>query len=249
MDAQQRLARLSAGDVLTRSFGVFFGNFFVFVFLAVAVELPAALLMHYLTNVFLPSSGVGVAGAVLSGIAAGLLATIPTYMATGMIIYGVFRYLQEQPFTIGDCVRIALGRLGWLFLTSLVAGLIVTLGLILFIVPGVYLALVYSVVAPAVIVERLGVGASLSRSAGLTKDRRLTIFGIFIVVYVIVILIGVIGGAIGGMFGVGWANTTISSIISGVASAFNSVVLVVIYYCLRVDKEGIGIQQIADVFA
>jgi hypothetical protein len=249
MDAQQRLARLSVGDVLTRSFGVFFGNFFVFVLLAVAVELPAALIIHYLVNVYLASGQVGSAAVVFSVVATALLGTIPTYIATGMIIYGVFRYLQDQPFTIGDCIQTAIGRLGWLFLTSLVAGLIITFGLLLFIVPGIYLALMYSIVAPAVIVERLGVGASLSRSASLTKGRRLTIFGIFIVVYIIVFLIGLIAGGIGGMFGTGWASVTISSIISGIGSAFNSVVLVVIYYCLRVDKEGIGIQQIADVFA
>src|SRR5581483_9637117 len=49
-------------------------------------------------------------------------------------------------------------------------------GLLIFIVPGILLALAWCVAAPAEVMERTGVFGSFSRSAALTRNHRAVIF-------------------------------------------------------------------------
>ncbi len=61
------------------------------------------------------------------------------------------------------------------------AGLVVLLGFILLVVPGFILTTWYFLVVPVCVLERLGPGASLRRSAALSKGERWQIFTLFLV--------------------------------------------------------------------
>jgi hypothetical protein len=241
--------RLSVGVVINQGFGALFANFFSFVLIAVAVQVPASLLIYYLVGVYMASGQASPATMFLSIAVSVFVGIVPAYIATGIIIYGVFRYLQEQPFTIGECVRAAIGRLGMLILVSLVSAIIIGIGFLLFVIPGIILALMFAVVAPVVIVEKQGVGGALGRSRSLTKNRRWTVFLILFVTAILTSIVGFVGNLIGGAVPGDMAGLIVSYIVSGVGSAFHSVIIVVMYYYLRVDKEGIGIEKVAEVFA
>jgi len=250
MDREHSIVnRLSVGVVINQAFGALFSNFFSFVLVAVAVQIAASVSFYYLLGPYLASGGGSLMGGLLTVAAAFFLTIVPPSISAGIIIYGVFRYLQDQPFTIADCVRAAIGRLGMLILVSLVAGLLIALGLMLFVIPGIILALMFAVVGPVVVVEKQGVGGALGRSSNLTKSRRLRVFLIFLVTIVLVYIFNFIGTLIGTLVPGEFPTLIFSSIVSGIGSAFYSVVIVVMYYYLRVDKEGIGIEQIAEVFA
>ncbi len=62
------------------------------------------------------------------------------------------------------------------------AGLLVLLGFILLVVPGFVLTTWYFLVVPVCVLERLGPGASLRRSAALSKGERWRIFALFLVI-------------------------------------------------------------------
>src|SRR5262249_26478998 len=93
---------------------------------------------------------------------------VGTPMLTGALIYGSMRGLEGQAASIEDCFRTGSRR--WLPMLGLMIGsaLLACLGLILFIVPGVLLALRWSVAGPVLLLEGRGIAESMGRSADLT---------------------------------------------------------------------------------
>lgn len=62
------------------------------------------------------------------------------------------------------------------------------IGLLFFLIPGVILALVWLVTAPALVNEDIGVFAAFSRSADLTRDNRAVLFGFSLVLWILLIV-------------------------------------------------------------
>jgi uncharacterized membrane protein len=139
---------------------------------------------------------------------------------------------------------------------SILVSLGVFVGLILFIIPGIILALRWSVALPACVVENLGPIAAMRRSADLTKGHRWQIFGMFVLIIVVAIIaFGVIGALVG--MGLLAAPETlgrlvllgiVTVIITAIVTAYFNVVAAMIYHDLRVAKEGVGTEEIAAVF-
>ena len=148
--------------------------------------------------------------------------------------------------------------------------LLTVLALLALIVPGVMLMVAWSVVLPAVLFERLGVGAAMRRSRELTSGRRWSIFGLFVAALVIVaiaalvagLVVGFVGGFVVGIFD-GLAGVPFNAhgsfaadirLVGGfggsiIAQAYMAVVSSAIYNDLRVAKEGVGSEKLAGIFA
>lgn len=84
--------------------------------------------------------------------------------------------------TVGDVFARAKPFIGTLLLASLLAGLGIIGGLILLVVPGIILAVRWSLVAPAVVLEGRAVRASLGRSNELVNGASWTIFALILIV-------------------------------------------------------------------
>ena len=124
-------------------------------------------------------------------------------------------------------------------------------------IPMMYLAIAWWVVIPATVVERPGVLAAFSRSAELTRGRRWAIFGLVIIFLIGYIVISMVVGAVllgvffgGGGFDGGSVVVTvlISWGLQAVVNVFYAVLIGVCYYLLRMDVDGIGIEEIGAVF-
>ena len=120
-------------------------------------------------------------------------------------------------------------------------------GFFLLVVPGIIIAVALSVAIQVCVVERRGPFASIGRSRFLTKGNRWGIFGLSLLLFVI-------GAIIGGAF---WivrvaagpeVAAVVNFILQSAFSAFHSVVFVVAYHDLRVEKEGLDTDRIAAVF-
>jgi hypothetical protein len=94
----------------------------------------------------------------------------------------------------------------------------------------------------------MGVLASMSRSAFLTKGNRWRIFGILFLIFVVLVVIGGLIGFFGARIGGMTMVTILQYPLEAIAGAFNAVALGVLYYQLRVAKEGVDIEKIASVF-
>ena len=113
------------------------------------------------------------------------------------------------------------------FVVSIIYGLAVGIGTVLFVIPGIFLAVSLVFAQPAVILEDAGVIEALERSWSLTSGNRLKLFGLGVLV---VVLSGVVGGVVG-LFGafVPVLGDLVSAAVTGVASVFGLAVLVGAY--------------------
>lgn len=148
-------------------------------------------------------------------------------------------------------VRNCLPVLGVLILSILAIGC----GFVLLIVPGVMIAIAFSVAVPACVAERIGVFSAFTRSRALTRNNRWRIFGL-IMIYVIVswvfqmVLAALTGGfmppAIGSSLFL--ARMAVSVIVSFFTTILTAVGTAALYGELRRLKEGVAPADLAAVF-
>ncbi len=107
-----------------------------------------------------------------------LLALIPYALMQGGLVRLTIADLHAEPIATDDALKVGRERLWPLYGLDLLAGLVIGVGVILFIAPGVYAALAWCVVAPVLIEERARVMETFGRSAQLTRGSRLNILGL-----------------------------------------------------------------------
>jgi hypothetical protein len=127
---------------------------------------------------------------------------------------------------------------------SILAGIAITIGLLLIIVPGLFLITIWAVIVPVIIIERSGALASFGRSRQLVRGHGWQVFGTLVLVYIIMlvvnIVLGLIFSALPNVLGNG-----LSSVISGtLISPFLALVVTLVYYRLV----GISTPAAADPF-
>lgn len=128
--------------------------------------------------------------------------------------------------------------LGKLLALGIAQNVVIMLGLMAFIAPGLYVLSLWMVAMPVLIVERSTVGGALDRSAALTRERRWLVLGIFVLVAIPAILVVEILGALTGIAIVTWLlEAALSTVLVSLT--------VVFYALLRGEKEGVTPQQIA----
>jgi hypothetical protein len=195
-----------------------------------------------------------VIGAVIGGTIGGVISNLSglfTPIVVGATVAVVSDAMHGRPITVGSAFGQVAGRWGTLVLVSFVQGLLVFLGLIFLLVPGV-LAFVWTFAAPmAIVVERAtGVSAAIERSRELTRGQFWHVLGTlvlaWIVVVVLLIALGIGLGIMGRLIGISddminflasWAFILMIPI-AALASS-------ILYFDLRVRTEAYDIEQLA----
>ena len=163
--------------------------------------------------------------------------------------------------SIGSSLAIGLRYAVPLLGLYMLLGLGIALGMILLIVPGVIVALMWSVAGPALVIERCGIGA-FGRSRALTKGFRWQILGLFVLVIAIIWAVMAVVGlllvgsgsimAIAAMRSTGhlpMAYTVANALIGTLTAAFFGALITSLYLALREAAEGPGNAELADIFA
>lgn len=99
-------------------------------------------------------------------------------------------------WSVGELLKSINPKLLPLLGLSIVVGILVFIGLIFFIIPGIILALMWFVAVPVMIIEDKGVFDSMSRSGELTKSNRWRLLGLIILIYIGVFIVFFIAGLI-----------------------------------------------------
>jgi hypothetical protein len=211
-----------------------------------------------MANLFSPLRiGLGAAGA--------LIGVVGNAALQGAVIHASISDLSGKRATFGECLTTGLRFFLPLFCIGLIVATCCFFAYLVFVVPGVLLGLAWCMAAPAEVVERTGILASLSRSADLTRNHRAAIFGLIIVFFVVVFIVQtVINGASAIGSGIGGAvmvragvpdmrnfiaiQSVVAVILQVVVSSLAAAGLAAIYFELRHAKEGVGAEQLAAVF-
>jgi hypothetical protein len=192
------LRPLSLGEILDRTFTLYRSHFVLFFGIAAIPQLLVLALQ--LTQVFLGLTAVtpGTPGAapvirpaltgasIVVGFATLIVLSIAYLLSQGATVSAVAElYLGRTP-AIGESFRKVRGDLGTLYGVALLNGLVVLVGLILLVIPGIYLLCRLMIAVPAAVLENLGPRSSLERSMALTKDAAGRAFLIFLLYIVLV---------------------------------------------------------------
>ena len=245
--------RFEIARVLARMFGVIGRNFQVFAYLALALSglpsLGAALLQRGL--LFLPFGGEAGGFNALGWIVNLVINTL----LQAAVIHATVSDLNGRRASLGDCLETALRNVLPLIGIGVATTVAAFLGLLLFVVPGVILALALCVAAPAQVVEDHGVFQALGRSSDLTRNHRwaiLLLFILFAVAFAILRAFAEIPPLALAVASPGAADLVRDLVVTPLLQALGALVgaagAASIYFELRTIKEGVGAEALAKAF-
>jgi len=233
-------APFRVGDVLSKTFSVYGSKPGSFLLLAFVPLIP--LLVVTLLALARSHSGPADSGDAVFGGLSGILMFILGIVAQATTLYGAFQQMAGRPFSIGQSLGVGFEQALPVFGVALLAGLMTGLAAILFIIPGIIVFCMLYVAVPVCVIEKLGVNASLDRSARLTKGYRWQIFGLIALVGIVNVIVQALLDRItvwGSLLTFGWLVITTS---------FGAVLVAVVYHDLRATKEGLDFDNLANVF-
>jgi hypothetical protein len=263
-----QLRPLSVGEVLDASFKIVRQSFSTLAACVLVVALPLNIVNTLITastsdNAFNldsnTSTGTGrdfssgtteLAGFLLTTTLSIVLMTIAT-AACFRAVSGV--YLGEAP-TVGGSLAFAASRLLPVIGLSVLYFLGLIPAFVALIIPFVWLSVAWSVSFPALLSEGIGPVAALRRSFRLVKGRWWPTFGALLVMYLLVAVIsGILGALLGATLIAAVDNEAVAAVFYTIINTLSSLitlplmasVLTVVYFDLRVRKEGFDLQLLA----
>ena len=173
----------------------------------------------------------------LAGTFGALLGSLVSIVAAYLLQATLVKAVQDVrdgrvDMSIGETVQAARPYLWSVVGASILAGIAIWIGLILIIVPGLYLITIWAVIVPVIVIERSGAMASFGRSRQLVRGHGWHVFGTLVLVYIILLVVGLVLGAIFSalphVLGSG-----LSQVIAGtLISPFLALVVTLVYYRL-----------------
>ncbi len=173
----------------------------------------------------------------LAGVVGSLLASIVELFAAFLLQATLVKAVQDirdgrADLSIGETMSSALPYIWSVAGASILAGIAITIGLILIIVPGLWLITIWAVIIPVIIIERSGALNSFGRSRQLVRGHGWHVFGTLVLVFIILIVVDIVLGIIFVALPLVWRNG-LSTVISGTLVApFLALVVTLIYYRL-----------------
>jgi hypothetical protein len=245
------------GGIFGQSLSVLFANFVPFLVITTLVHLPMIAYECW----FAANPGDWATPKDLEiargrkGILVGVIDLILGPIATGAVTFGVLQQLRGKRASIGHCLFVGVSRLLPVIGVAICVGLLVGLGTLLFIIPGIILTCMYFVAVPAAVVERSGVGGALSRSYDLTQGFRFHILGLWFLLFIVQAIVYValifvfIDPTSTQTSQTGYATMQLVFVpVSLVLSAWGSCACAIAYYHLRSIKESVDVDEVASVF-
>ena len=255
------LRPLGIGEILDAALRVYRNHFKTLVLAVLAVVLPLSILDTLITastaeNAFNYSSEttVDADGAFLAGqLVSGILSLLVFSLATAACFHAVMRGYRGEATTTGESLKFGLRHM----LPMIGLGILAFLGLVpmflLLLLPGIWLAVRWSVAAPALLAEDIGPVAALGRSFKLVGGRWWATFGALVAMTILVSILQLIVGMLIGLVFADADNEVLVAIVFTLVTAFayaltlpiQAAVFTILYFDLRVRKEGYDLQLAA----
>ena len=155
--------KLPVGETLSEVFALYKQHFGVLIPAAFWLFLPVSILAGIAGN-----KNVG-----LLGLAA-ILTFAVAMLYQGMVV-SLVHDVQDgsRDSSVGELISSVGPVLPTLLVTSIIYGIAVGVGFFLFVVPGCILLTIWAVIAPAIVIEKKGVGGAFGRSRELVRGTRL----------------------------------------------------------------------------
>jgi hypothetical protein len=242
------------GEILTAAFNIYKANASQLILIVAVVVVPLSLISALFSGVvFAPDkvqvtntggqvvfdyAGRGLGVALLAGAIAALIAVLISAVLQAAILRAAAQATIGDPVDVEASYRYGLKRLWSVILVSILVGLVVAVGFILLVIPGIIFLVFLSVSIPVLIVEGRRGTEAMGRSWNLVRGNFWHAFGVIVVAALIV---GIISGIIGAIGGDNWAVRWIFTAIAQILTVpFASLVSVLLYLDLRARSESLS---------
>jgi ABC-type multidrug transport system fused ATPase/permease subunit len=169
--------KIDTARVFERIFEIYRDQFTLLIPAALVVFVPVAIISGLIY-----AGGVSLIGALIVAAAA----TIATYWFQGMVVEAARDILDgRRDHTVGSLVSSVTAVLGPLVVAGILAGIGITIGLVLVIVPGLFLLTIWAVIAPVIVIERARAMESFGRSRELVRGNGWQVFGVIVVLFLL----------------------------------------------------------------
>jgi hypothetical protein len=184
---------MSIGDVLREAWALykrFFGRFVT----VAAVVFVVIGLVNGLLSLAADDGGLGV---VLWSLIALGVSIVGYFWLQGALVEAV-RDVRDgrTDMSVGELFARTRPRLPALIVAGILAGLGIALGLVLLVIPGLFLLSRWFLITPAIVVEGRSAGESFGRSWELTRGHAWSTLGLIVLTFLIVIIGGAVVGAL-----------------------------------------------------
>jgi hypothetical protein len=250
---QYEIRAMSFAEILDTALRLVTNHFVLFVGLFAVMNVPMALVTDYLTPV-LPQPGDEVApdeaiDLVNSGIALLLSTVVMLSILYPVAIAATTNAIAEQyrgrDVSFGGALRYALENLVRVTGTWVLVTLILMLGFLLLVLPGIYLALSFALVWPVMIIDRLYGMQAIRRSRELMRGNFSRALGIFVVSALIGVVLGSGAQLVLGQVPV--VGILATPLVQSVSAAYATAAQIVLYFDIRCRKEGFDIEHLASL--
>lgn len=234
------------GEILDTAFRLVRDHAAVLIGIPILFYVPLALLQEALRSRQLAASQ-GAAGevAAVSILVAmlGFAVILPVVQAA--VTHAIGEHYLGRSVRVGEALRRAASIFLPMMGTWLLASLAIMGGLVLFVIPGIYLMLVFMLVVPVMVLEG-GFGTrALGRSRELMHGSLLRGLGVIVLGGIIA---GLLSGAAGLVFGfIPWIGAVGTGAAQAAAFAYTSAVTVLLYFDLRCRKEQFDLEHLSQL--
>lgn len=264
-------ARLGIGAVIGDTFSVFFRRFLQVTILGMLPTLLAGLFSFWVISPLLFDQGTRYLAVALNA----TVSMIGAGIAAALVIRYTFDARSGRRMRFGNYFSSTAQVLGPLTVCSVVTGGAIVVAGLAFIAPAMmtgslimvlvmavpailvtlYIATLWAAVTPAIVIERAGF-AALSRSPALTRNYRWPCFAAILIVVVIGSLyseatnafMGYMHNPEIGISATNFIQNALRTVFAGILAGFLGVFSATLYARLREIKEGISVEDLAEVF-
>ncbi len=233
---------LGLGEVVSKTFDLYRRNFVKYFVLYLVVEAAigavSTVAYGYFVLPTLPPNPTqqqivdwfpGYFGTLIQLVAVvGIVGVVLGTIALGGTIRMASEEIENRPVELGASARFAASKLIWMWALGLLIGIMVGLGFIALVIPGIILLIMFVLAFPALLIENAGVLGSLGRSRDLVGHRWLKTFGLLLVMGIIVVFAASIVSLISTPFG--WASNFVSSVLGALYQPLIPVSITLFYY-------------------
>jgi hypothetical protein len=181
-----QIGAMTVGDILDRGLKMLLTNLPAFYLINLMVLWPIIVLQIILPIAASSGSGTVVA---IGGLLAFVLFLVLQPIGTAAILHIISQDFIDRRVSIGSAISFAMRRFGILLGTAILAGLVIGVGFILCVIPGILFSIWYVFYAQVVVVEGLGGMNALNRSKTLTEGFRGRVLGVLFLIFIITAIV------------------------------------------------------------
>lgn len=171
---------------------------------------------------------------IVIGVLSGLVLWLVGTTITGVVVKNASDQIEKGTSNLGVSFNFVISKLPSLLIAQFVAGILIVIGMIFFVVPGIIIGIMFSLVLPTIIVEQKGAFESLGRSKQLVSKRWVKTFLLALILGIIALIVN--GGAYVLTMPFSTIHPIVNPLITNIISAFVSpiypIAITYLYYAM-----------------